>query len=425
MHRPSTIEIPTPTNHTDEEDLNIINEMAEIAKRARTPRRGQEASSSINSEVRPTQNPDQNPDDEIVPYKLREAKRFYKGTLPAFTIRADKGTPIGSTKDVVIGSTWTETESKIKAQLILQEWDSRNGFWTLDYNDKRYIVKYVQGGKDGSGYRVWLGAEKGYREVVTAPIAFVDKIPAKKEKRRLSTTSEDLFDSEMGESDEDIQTQKKSSCKSSIKEGVEMKYGLRAKEPFKPYTSYKAAQATGGRSEAQKKGNPQSEAEIRRPRLPKPQRSSTNDPQSVTPSPSRDNFTISTRNNSTTELGASPSPDGSGISAKKRTKTTFNISINTKSDRAPVPVYLDSCPKVEDFFTQLLSAWDINDKASIEAVDVKFSWLKNGARMTVREHMPDTWRKLLERVEQAPCWKAKGNGECEVEVEIVMKELKD
>ena len=54
---------------------------------------------------------------------------------------------------------------------------------------------------------------------------------------------------------------------------------------------------------------------------------------------------------------------------------------------------------------------------------VTFDWLQDRVPMVVREELPDSFQKILEIVEKAPCWKEKEEDakQCDVRVLVIMK----
>ena len=56
----------------------------------------------------------------------------------------------------------------------------------------------------------------------------------------------------------------------------------------------------------------------------------------------------------------------------------------------------------------------------IAAMIVKFKWDSAEDDRVVTKDMPDTFLKLLETIDEAPCWNEGGSKHCEVKVEIVM-----
>ena len=87
-------------------------------------------------------------------------------------------------------------------------------------------------------------------------------------------------------------------------------------------------------------------------------------------------------------------------------------------------MYLSSCMTVKAFFASAATAWGLEGKEKeVAAVTVTFDWLEDRRPMVVREELPDSFQKILEIVEKAPCWKEKEEDarQCDVRVLVIMK----
>ena len=103
-------------------------------------------------------------------------------------------------------------------------------------------------------------------------------------------------------------------------------------------------------------------------------------------------------------------------------QTVLHIS-SSASKRGAVPIYLSSCPTMELFYARIAASWRIQEHC-IEDVTATFGWLEDGTPMVLRKEIEDSFRMLLETVQDAPCWTAEisGRKRCEVMVMIHLKE---
>ncbi|KAI9749758.1 MAG: hypothetical protein M1835_001494 [Candelina submexicana] len=107
----------------------------------------------------------------------------------------------------------------------------------------------------------------------------------------------------------------------------------------------------------------------------------------------------------------------------KQVDTTLHITLST-NDYGAVPVSLSDCMSMNTFIATALSAWGLQDNAAgVAAVRVSFEWLANGLTMVVTKAVENSFYKMLETIDEAPCWenhfgvKAK----CNVLVKIIMR----
>jgi len=146
---------------------------------------------------------------------LQEARRIYKGRVDSAPFilnrRSDK------VKNVVIPTVDRKRpESPVRTTIVLREWDSKHAFWTLDLNNKRFIVRHLSGGAGGGvGWYWWPGASDRFE----GPVALSEIRPRSSVSRKPYTEIVDA------ESDEEEQEK-------PLVQGL--RSGVFFKAPFKP-----------------------------------------------------------------------------------------------------------------------------------------------------------------------------------------------
>ncbi|KAI9703314.1 MAG: hypothetical protein M1836_007880 [Candelina mexicana] len=107
----------------------------------------------------------------------------------------------------------------------------------------------------------------------------------------------------------------------------------------------------------------------------------------------------------------------------KQVNTTLHITLST-NDYGAVPVSLSDCMFMNAFIATALSAWGLQDNAAgVAAVSVSFEWLANGLPMFVTKAVENSFFKMLETIDEAPCWENQlgVRAKCIVFVKIIMR----
>lgn len=108
---------------------------------------------------------------EVAPL-LVAAIGHYRNIIPPFLQRTNYIRHNGSVPDRTVVLAENGCYPKVPKEVIVtyRTWNDKYGFWTLDLNGKRLIVRtFIGGGFGGASYRVWLGCSRGFQ---ARPIAF-------------------------------------------------------------------------------------------------------------------------------------------------------------------------------------------------------------------------------------------------------------
>ena len=105
-----------------------------------------------------------------------EAKMHFRSTRPPF-LQKKKVSALASTTAILATPSGEFPEKQTKVNIIARNWDNEAGYWTLDLDGKRWIVKNFSGGPWG-GARIipWLGVERGFSNKA---LAFAIKVPVR------------------------------------------------------------------------------------------------------------------------------------------------------------------------------------------------------------------------------------------------------
>lgn len=132
---------------------------------------------------------------------LKEAIQFYRHGVPPFLIRRAKRAGISvpdKTVRLAVEGDLDHEESRERT-ITYRKWDEMYGFWTLDLEGKRLIIKAMSGGSSGGAhYRKWLNCLRGFAPdpVAHPPRSFLNlqamaSVKRKKAGRdRISSTSQ-------------------------------------------------------------------------------------------------------------------------------------------------------------------------------------------------------------------------------------------
>ena len=123
-----------------------------------------------NPKYKPTPLPDDHPT-----HMLQESRRYYQylpeGESIPFLVSKRKKEKIRTV--VLATSDKKRPDVPVKVQIYLREWDTNFAFWTMDINNKRWIVKNMSGAPNGGcKYNYWAGPNRG----LEGPIAFSDNL---------------------------------------------------------------------------------------------------------------------------------------------------------------------------------------------------------------------------------------------------------
>ena len=121
-----------------------------------------------NPKIKPTPLPDEHPT-----HMLQESRQYYRsipeGESIPFLVSKRKKEKIRTV--VLATSDKKRPDVPVKVQIYLREWDTQFAFWTMDINNKRWIVKNTSGAPNGGcKYNYWAGPNRG----LDGPIAFSD-----------------------------------------------------------------------------------------------------------------------------------------------------------------------------------------------------------------------------------------------------------
>ncbi|KAI9715858.1 MAG: hypothetical protein M1812_005678 [Candelaria pacifica] len=120
-------------------------------------------------------------------------------------------------------------------------------------------------------------------------------------------------------------------------------------------------------------------------------------------------------------------PPSTTIPQYKQDLTKLHITLSTNSEEGVAIISLRSSLTLEEFFTNAMAAWDWKEEHGQEqvivAASVQFEWMKGKTPMIVSRKVPDTFRSMLEVIDEAPCWKEgmRGRKRCNVFVRIIMR----
>lgn len=111
----------------------------------------------------------------VVAPLLEAAIKHYRDELPPFVMRraSQRSRSKGSVADktvILAENNSDDPKLPLVRTLVYRTWNDTYGFWTLDLNGERLIVKALSGGSNGgAAYRPWLGCSKGFQ---SQPIAY-------------------------------------------------------------------------------------------------------------------------------------------------------------------------------------------------------------------------------------------------------------
>ncbi|MCJ1368342.1 hypothetical protein MMC16_007484 [Acarospora aff. strigata] len=401
-----------------------------------------------------------NPEVSREVHMLAEARRAFPKTPPPFVFGRRYGERPPGTRKVVLlandGIRPRDPSTARRAQLVCRMYDAEYAFWTLDQDEKRYIVKTWGGGHRGSvGYRIWRGPDKGFDQKVAA---FSDHFPRgstdNHENDESAQQDGDSTDDNVDDEDEAFSPDIAQQCSERERHPREVKgKGSSARKDL-AVLQHEVEERLRRRRERRR---------LRRTQLKNAQAPSTSfthtptrsRPSHVTPSLSQASEAAAVgasaptpsrtpakreRSPSGDLYGQSPGassrrrspsiavievvlPPNTSIDFYKQSHTTLHISLST-NDYGAVPIYLRSCMTIETFFASMLSAWGLEGKDSeVAAVTVKFDWLKEEGPMIVRREVSDSFQKMLETINEAQVWKDRSveRRRCDVRVKIILK----
>ena len=109
-------------------------------------------------------------------YRLEEARKHHLNRRRPPFVQESRKTRPGAHRPVLLADANGNLKpGAAKADLICHAWDRNDGFWTLDVQGKRWIVKAFGGGPQGGArYLNWLGPEKN-KNFGALPVAFSGK----------------------------------------------------------------------------------------------------------------------------------------------------------------------------------------------------------------------------------------------------------
>lgn len=110
---------------------------------------------------------------EIAPLLVAAIRHYRNNDIPPFLVHSRKYCiRTGSDRTVVLAERGCYPKVPKEEMVIFRTWNKNYGFWTLDLNGKRLIVRPFPGGwYGGVMYRVWLGCSRGFqaRAIATSP----------------------------------------------------------------------------------------------------------------------------------------------------------------------------------------------------------------------------------------------------------------
>ncbi|KAI4242738.1 MAG: hypothetical protein LQ352_007181, partial [Teloschistes flavicans] len=114
-------------------------------------------------------------DNDLGIWKLQEATEYWSPALAhaEFCYRRRPGDVAGRTQQVILATrngSYPAGKSPKEGTVVLRDWNEMYCFWTLDHNNKRYVVKELGKHSDSGAYwACWLGLKDRYD---SRPIAY-------------------------------------------------------------------------------------------------------------------------------------------------------------------------------------------------------------------------------------------------------------
>lgn len=376
------------------------------------------------------------------PFMITEARDFFRETRPPFVVTGEiKSENVTRTVIIAVNGGFP-TGRQEYIDLIYHAWDDRAGFWTMEQGGKKLIVKAFRGApKGGCTFRPWMGPENGFDN----PVAF-------------SITRRIKDNSSFSEKDDEESSQRRDSratirtTKTEAAERITNSF-MSPVSDVELYAVDDRVQSKAVRAEPERKNHitPTSSSNQDHIASHKSVKKRFSIKPAIEPSPP--SGCLKRRN-----LSSRPNADGKkmrrnnslkaqpdepklatvaetlkaslpeflslsfiGLSAHQLLNTILHVSLPPRPDF--VPIRLRSCNTMDNFFTSISKAFDIQKhEHNLKTVRVTFDWMsKNDKNRSwlVKKNVDDSFEIFLECVSTANIW-ADG-GTAIVHVEILTK----
>lgn len=320
---------------------------------------------------------------------LIDAKDNFTGKKADFVIT---GTRVGTSKIVDMGDDQT-------AEMTFVSWDHSKdqGFWVLqDNHGQKHIVKHFSKGRC---YREWLGPDKGFDK---DPVAWPEKT---QKPRRSSTVEEDNDDIEADQSSEN-------DFKIIKKDPDESGHGLRKRtwSQKNPYKADKYIHAAAQKGKVKRLSDLDAEEESKEDSKPgkKMRKSSPKATRKSSKPP---------RSRSSTNISDKPTLDPQTLKSHIMAKTTLKTALT--GSKVSIPLFLSKCPDATTLWDRVSQAWEDEYEGQLKSLEIQFSWLGTEYHFMLKPSLEDSYDKMIEEIQDAPCWKD-GTDKCTVDVVLVV-----
>lgn len=434
-----------------------LSNTASIRRRARTLKRVSSQAAAARADPHLVDNTDDGRRDGDDPevHMLAESRRAYKQECPPFVFPMNRKAGLAGERRVVLlasdeGRCPDGSECQ-RTEIVCHVYTPKLGFWTLDLDGARMIVK-GRGVGHGAAYMIWWGSEEGFGEKA---VAFSSGAP-RGEGRTPSHDETKQSDRKAFHEGSDGETGRPSHPRSHHSRNAKNKGRDTIKQLPAAITATERERKAKRESERLRTLQKQKGQATPRPFLKNNNNATANNPTLPTPS-ARTSPTLSTDDSllvptplkrerspsqnpprhphprprprspspSITEISHSTTPS---IDRYMQTNTTLHISLST-NDHGTIPIQLRRCMTMETFFASVLSAWDQDgDEGSVAAVAATFDWLGDQGPMVVRRKVEDSFEVMLRTIAEAPVWglgvgvgDGLGKRRCDVRVRIIMR----
>ena len=391
-----------PPSVLDEEDIDqVFSEAIEDAfpqRESSTASQSTSADCTLADEVKPSveqiQDSAEDEEDESTSFDeiLWNAQNYYYDSKPEFVI-AGTSAKFNTTKLVDMGAGQT-------AEMTFVAWEDSKvqGYWVLEDNyGHKHIVKFFT---QGQCYKAWLGPEEGFAK---PPIAW----PEKNRKKSRHLPMKDDVDAVEDYNDEALSDRAQTYNRELRKKTWTQTHPYAADKEVHAATRHGTVKHTSDidareakRDKSLKRTTPATPRQT-----PKASQKKQRQPQFHT----------------TITLGKT-----------ERTPEEFQAHVYAKSslltklppDDEPLPIFLNECPDVTTLWDKVVSMWASDIEGTVKSMSIRFPWLGPEYNIKLKAGMAGSYKKMIEEIYDAPCWKD-GTDKCSVDIVLQVGVARD